>query len=52
MRGDAFSAAEKETTRGDASCPGAGLRLIVLAGEARGMLEAWLRKAEKEGTLM
>lgn len=52
-RGDAFSAAEKETTRGEAcDWPGAGLRRTALEGEETGMPETWLRKAEKEGTAM
>ena len=53
-RGEAFSAAENETTRGeDCDCPGAGFRLVVLlAGDETGMFETWLRKAEKEGTAM
>lgn len=40
-RGEAFSAAEKETTRGeDCDWPGAGFRLTLLAeGDEMGMLE-------------
>lgn len=52
-RGEAFSTAEKETTRGeDCAWPGTGLRPMLLEGDETGMLEVWLRKAEKEGTAM
>lgn len=52
-RGEPFSAAEKETTRGeDCDWPGAGFRLVAVEGEEIGMPDTWLRKAEKEGTAM
>lgn len=51
-RGEPFSAAENDTTRGEPGCPGAGLRFTELDGEDIGIFEAWLRKAEKEGTLI